>query len=237
MTRNIGKQRIICLIPARKGSKRIKNKNLRNINGKPLIYYACNAANIKEINKIYLATSSEKIINKSKNYKNVKIFYRSKDSEKDNASTEYLIKEFIKKNTDFDIIILLQCTNIFITKKYLKNAINKFLAKKYDSMLSVVQSNHFLWKLTINDNIKPLSYNPKKRPRSQFLKNNFIENGSFYIFKKIGFLKNNCRLFGKIGHYVMSAESIHEIDTYHDLKIVKKIKNKKKQKLYADDSL
>ena len=162
MTKNIGKKRIACLIPARKGSKRIKNKNLKNINGKPLIHYACNAANIKEINKVYLATSSEKIINKSKNYKNVEIFYRSKSSEKDNASTEYLIKEFIKKKTNFDIIILLQCTNIFITKKYLKNAINKFLARNYDSMLSVVQSNHFLWKVAINDTIKPLSYNPKK---------------------------------------------------------------------------
>lgn len=225
MTKNIGKNRIICLIPARKGSKRIKDKNLKNINGKPLIYYACNAANISEINKIYLATSSEKIVSKSKNYGNVKIFYRTKNSEKDKASTENLIKEFINKNSNFDIMILLQCTNIFIKKKSLKNAINKFLAKKYDSMLSVVRSNHFLWKSTNNNTITPLNYDPRKRPRSQSLKNNFIENGSFYIFKKKGFLKNNCRLFGKIGYYVMSAESIHEIDTYHDLKIVKKLKN------------
>jgi CMP-N-acetylneuraminic acid synthetase len=226
VTKNIGKHKIICLIPARKGSKRIKDKNLKNINGKPLIYYACNAANIAEIDKIYLATSSEKIIEKSKYYKNVKIFYRTKNSERDDASTEILIKEFIKKNYNFNIMVLLQCTNIFITKKYLKNAINKFLKKNYDSMLSVVKSNHFLWKSTNGDLIKPLNYNPQKRPRSQSLKDNFVENGSFYIFKIKGFLKNNCRLFGKIGHYAMSKESIHEIDNYQDLEIVKRIKNK-----------
>jgi CMP-N,N'-diacetyllegionaminic acid synthase len=230
VTKNIGKNRIVCLIPARNGSKRIKNKNLKKVNSKPLIYYACNAANIVEIYKIYLATSSTKIIEKSKNYKNIKIFYRTKNSEKDKASTENLIKEFIKTNSNFDIMILLQCTNIFITKKCLKKAIKKFLKKKFDSMLSVVKSNHFLWELKKKGIVKPLNYNPKKRPRSQSLKHNFIENGSFYIFKKKGFLKNNCRLFGKIGHYVMSKESIHEIDTHEDLKIIKKLKIVKKYK-------
>lgn len=187
MTRNIGKKKIICLIPARKGSKRIQDKNLKKINGKPLIYYAYNAANISKINKVYLATTSEKIIKTSKRFKNLEIFYRTRNSEKDNSTTEKLIKEFIKKVSNFDVLILLQCTNIFITKEVLKKAINKFLINKYDSMLSVVKSNHFLWKITNQNNVKPLNYNPKKRPRSQNLKNNLAENGSFYIFKKNGF--------------------------------------------------
>lgn len=224
MIRNIGKKKIICLIPARKGSKRIKDKNLKKINGKPLIYYAYNAANISKINKIYLATTSKKIIKTSKRLKNLEIFYRSRKSEKDNSTAEKLIKEFIKEISNFDVLILLQCTNIFITKEDLKKAINKFLVNKYDSMLSVVKSNHFLWKITNKKNIKPLNYNPKKRPRSQNFKKNLAENGSFYIFKKNGFLKNNCRLFGKIGYYIMKKESAHEIDTNEDLKIIKKLK-------------
>jgi CMP-N,N'-diacetyllegionaminic acid synthase len=222
--KNTGKDKIICLIPARKGSKRIQDKNLKKINGKPLIYYAYNAAKISKINKIYLATTSEKIIRTSKKYKNFEIFYRSRNTEKDNSTTEKLIREFINKNSDFDIMILLQCTNIFITKKDLKKAINKFLINKYDSMLSVVKTNHFLWKITNKINAKPINYNPKKRPRSQNLKNNLAENGSFYIFKKNGFLKNNCRLFGSIGYYIMNKESNHEIDTNEDLKIVKRLK-------------
>lgn len=224
MTKNIGNNKIVCLIPARKGSKRIQDKNLKKINGKPLIYYAFNAANISKINKVYLATTSEKIIKKTKKYKNLEIFYRSKDSEKDTATTEKLIKEFINKIFDFDILILLQCTNIFISQGDLKKAINKFIVNKYDSMLSVVKSNHFFWKIKNTISAEPLNYDPKKRPRSQNLKSCLIENGSFYIFKKNGFLKNNCRLFGNIGYYVMNKISIHEIDTYEDLKIVKKLK-------------
>jgi len=224
VTKNIGNNKIVCLIPARKGSKRIQDKNLKKVNGKPLIYYAFNAANISKINKIYLATTSEKIIKKTKKYKNLEIFYRSKNTEKDTATTEKLIKEFIKKIFDFDIMILLQCTNIFITQEDLKKAINKFIVNKYDSMLSVVKSNHFFWKIKNTINAEPLNYDPKKRPRSQNLRSYLIENGSFYIFKKNGFLKNNCRLFGNIGYYMMNKISIHEIDTYEDLKIVKKLK-------------
>jgi len=224
VTKNIGKKKIICLIPARKGSKRIKDKNLKKINGKPLVYYAYNAAKISKINKIYLATTSKKIIKISKKYKNLEIFYRSRNSERDGSTTEKLIKEFIKKISNFDVMILLQCTNIFIIKEDLKKAINKFLVNKYDSMLSVVKSNHFLWKITNKNIVKPLNYNPKKRPRSQNLKKNLAENGSFYIFKKDGFLENNCRLFGNIGYYIMNKKSIHEIDTNEDLQIVRKLK-------------
>ena len=52
----------ICLIPARKGSKRIKNKNIKNFNGKPIIYYSIKAAlNSKLFDKIVVSTDSEKI--------------------------------------------------------------------------------------------------------------------------------------------------------------------------------
>ena len=58
---------------------------------------------------------------------------------------------------------------------------------------------------------------------SQSLKGYYVENGSFYIFYKKKFLKFKNRLHGKIGVYEMPAESIHEIDTKEDLRIVKKL--------------
>ena len=58
---------------------------------------------------------------------------------------------------------------------------------------------------------------------SQSLKGYYVENGSFYIFYKDKFLKYKNRLHGKIGVYKMPVESIHEIDTKEDLRIVKKL--------------
>ena len=54
----------ICLIPARSGSKRIKNKNIKNFFGKPIISYAIKTAiNSKLFDKIFVSTDSEKIAN------------------------------------------------------------------------------------------------------------------------------------------------------------------------------
>ena len=60
----------ICIIPARSGSKRIKNKNIINFFGKPLIYWSILAAKKSRLfSKIYISTDSKKIINLTKKYK------------------------------------------------------------------------------------------------------------------------------------------------------------------------
>ena len=55
----------------------------------------------------------------------------------------------------------------------------------------------------------------------QQINKSFLENGSFYIFDKKKFLQNNCRLFGKIGIYLMKKISSFQIDDFEDVEIVK----------------
>ena len=69
----------------------------------------------------------------------------------------------------------------------------------------------------------PKNYKITKRPRSQNINDYYLENGSFYIYKKNSFLKNKNRLGGKIGIYRMKKESIFELDDYNDLEIIKKL--------------
>lgn len=220
----VNKKIIYCLIPARGGSKRIKNKNIVKIKNKPLINYSLSAANKSGlINKIFVATNSKeisKIVSKFKS-KKIEIIKRSKRSEKDNSKTEILINEFLRKKS-CDVLVLLQTTNIFISSKYLNDAIKKFLKNKFDSMLSVVNFDKFIWKKN-KKNILPINYNPNNRPRSQNFKNQFVENGSFYIFKSKSFFNSKNRISGKVGYFNMGKESVFEIDNNDDLKIVKKI--------------
>ena len=88
-------------------------------------------------------------------------------------------------------------------------------------MLSVVESNKFIWKN--KKIIRPINYNIFNRPMSQNIQNYLIENGSFYIFNVKSFIKYKNRLHGKIGFYKMSKESQFEIDDLDDLKIIKKL--------------
>ena len=218
------KNKIACFIAARSGSKRIKNKNLIKIGNKDtLIKFVCkNISTSKKIDDFFIGTDKKKIFNGIGNLKKkFNFFKRSKKSASDTAPVELVVKEFLKKNQNYNIIILVQLTNPFIKSKYIDDAINNFLRNKYDSLLSVSKTKHFLWKF--NKSAKSINYNFKKRPRTQKFKSYFIENGSFYIFYKKNFLKFNNRLYGKIGYYIMPKVSQFEIDDKEDLKIVKKL--------------
>lgn len=216
-------KKIIGIIPARSGSKRIKNKNLTKIKSTPLINFislAINRSNL--IQNFYVATDKKVIFNAIKNKEKFIFYKRSKQSATDESKTEEVILEFIKKNKKIcDVIVLIQITNPFINYRILDKAIKKFLKEKYDSMLSVSESNKFLWikkKFT-----KPINYNYKKRPMTQNLNGYLVENGSFYIFNTKSFLKFKNRLHGKIGYYKMSKISEFEIDDKEDLEIIKKL--------------
>ena len=218
--------KITCIIPARSGSKRIKNKNIIKFKKTNLLKFVIKKIiNSKIINKFVLASDSSLYYSRLDNLKNKVIFFqRGKSSSKDNSSSESVIIEYLKKTKDdSDILILLQVTNPFITKNQLDSAISEFISHDYDSMLSGVKSKHFFWKNKVNS--KSINYNYKKRLRSQNFNENFIENGSFYIFYKKNFLKYKNRLHGKIGIYEMPIESIHELDDVNDLRIIKKLLN------------
>ena len=123
---------IYCLIPARRGSKRIKNKNLILLNGKPLITISVESAlRTKLINKTFVSTNDEKIIKKVN--KKAFIIKRPNNISKDNSTTEQAVSHFInylKKNKIIlpDLIVLLQCTSPFREKRY--SSINTAFDKK-----------------------------------------------------------------------------------------------------------
>ena len=216
---------IICIIPARGGSKRIKNKNILKLNSIPLINLVIKKIyKSKLINKIMIFSNDQNItkcVSELNLNQKISTYSRSKKSEKDEASTEVLLKE-ISLKFNFDIAVLLQITNPFITAKIIDKALTMFIKDGYDSMLSAVPMRSFIWEKKKNTAI-PKNYKITKRPRSQNINDYYLENGSFYIYKKNSFLKNKNRLGGKIGIYEMKKESIFELDDYNDLEIIKKL--------------
>jgi N-acylneuraminate cytidylyltransferase len=131
-----------------------------------------------------------------------------------------------KKNIFFDTILGIQPTSPIRGKNDFDKAINIYDKKNCDSLFSSsIIKDYFVWKK--NKNLFIPNYNYKKRKPRQQIKEQFLENGSFYIFDKIKFKRYKCRLFGKIGTYVQNFYKNFQVDEPDDFHIVESIlKNK-----------
>lgn len=125
--------KIIGIIPARAGSKGVKNKNIVNVNGKPLIYYTIQAAKQSKLKNFVVSSDSIKILNIVKKYGINKLHLRPKkfslDSTRSIELFKYLRKE-LEKYYSFDAIMILQPTSPMRRSVDINKAINLFKKKK-----------------------------------------------------------------------------------------------------------
>ena len=212
---------IMAIIPARGGSKGIPLKNLKLLNGKPLIDYSINSSiKSKFITRTIVSSDHAKILKKAEKL-GAEIIKRPKNLSTDSSQLEPVIDHclnYLKRKENYipNIIILLQNTSPLRTKKHIDDALSIFLDSNFDSMISCYSSHYFLWNLKKNILI-PQNYNPKNRPNRQQMNNQFIENGAIYITKYNAFKKSHCRISGRIGLFKMQQKVSIDIDTKYDL--------------------
>jgi N-acylneuraminate cytidylyltransferase len=204
---------IIAFIPARGGSKSIPEKNSKIFCGKPLIYWILQELQKSNVDKIVVATDSEKIksVVNSFNFSKVKVYDRSKENAQDTSSTEAVILEYISSAnlSDEDIFMLVQATSPFTQTSHFNEGLELF--KKYDSVLSCCESKRFSWK-----NGEALNYDIYNRPRRQDFQGTLIENGAFYISSVSSIKQSKNRISGNIGIYEMPEYTYTEIDEIED---------------------
>jgi CMP-N-acetylneuraminic acid synthetase len=220
----INNLKISVLIPARGGSKSIPYKNIKDIAGKPLIYWTCFAAkNSKYIDEVYVSTEDEKIKKTVPGFDmGIRVIDRPDEFAQDTSSTESVMLHFME-NVGFDLLVTIQATTPFTTSEDLDTAIEKFIKEGYDSMLTGVSFRKFYW----TKDGKPLNYDYLKRPRRQDWDGTITENGAFYITKREILDKYKNRLGGKIGVYEMSEDKAIDIDEPSDWESASEILLKK----------
>lgn len=216
-------KRILAIIPARGGSKGIKNKNIRLLNKKPLITYSIDVAKLcSYIDYILVTTDSEKIADISKTAGASVPFIRPEYLASDNAKTiDVLIHaiEVLKSmNMTFDYVVLLQPTQPLRLKKHLDEAIEQIVDFGCDSLVSVceVSENPILMR-TIDESGKLsriLSFNSTIR-RQDFPKF-YKVNGSIYINKIDKKFNKNTSLNDNEYAYLMPKEYSVDIDEEKD---------------------
>jgi CMP-N-acetylneuraminic acid synthetase len=227
---------IIAIIPARSGSKSIKNKNLKKINGKSLLTLAIEISKkIKKINKIFVSTDSYKIANEAiKN--NIEVpFLRSKINAKDSSSISKVLIEVIKKlkkkyKLNYNIVLLIEPTSPLRTIQNIEGAIKKFLKNNYNALWTISQTNkdyHPLKQLVIKkNNINFYETKGAQVYARQQLKNTFYRNGVCYLIKTAALLKYKNLMCPSTGYYLCNDINI-SIDTHEELEYAKKHFKKK----------
>jgi len=214
----------ICIIPARSGSKRIKNKNIQKIDNVPLIGITIKIAKKSGLFKrIIVSTDCPKIASIAKKYGAEVPFLRDKKLSNDYASTFSVLKNFIKKLKIIDeYFFCIYPTAIMLKKKYLVEAYLKIKKKNFDGLIAVKKfdSNpHRGFKVKKN---KLININTKfYRARSQDLPKLYHDTGTFYIFKTIKYLLSDQKLMKKTTYYELDLFSGIDINTTEDLKFAK----------------
>lgn len=221
-------KRIIAIIPARGGSKGIKNKNIVKVNGLPLIGYTINAAkNSKYIDKIIVSTDSLKIKKEVEKLGINVPFLRPKKISTDSSKSIDVIIHIIEKmrmaEEMFDYIIFLQPTSPLRNTSHIDQAVEMLLNSNYNSLVSVTktQENPVLFRTKDNKNIlKPL-INSRSDIRRQDFTEYYKVNGAIYINKWNQINKSTSLNDNEIG-YLMDTYHSLDIDTYDDLEKLKK---------------
>ena len=216
-------QNIVAIIPARGGSKGIQKKNLINFCGKPLISWTVNQALFtKSISTVWVTSDSEEILNVAKKL-GANTISRPKSLSSDTSTTESTWKHALKiieeKTGSVDMVIGLQPTSPIRESKDIEKAIQIFKKSKSDSLFSATEIGDFyIWQKK-KQKLTSLNYDYENRGRRQDNTKQYVENGSFYIFKPQTLKKFNNRLGGKIEISLMEFWKSFEIDSFEDLEL------------------
>ena len=232
-------RKIFFHIGARKNSQGVKNKNIKLINGKPLIQWSIEQAKkIKKNSKIIVSSDSKKILNLSKKLKVDFLILRPKNLSSSKISKIYVWKHSVnymlkkKLMDENDIFIDLDCTCPIRDINDIKLMIKKFnkfnkLRKKFDGIISITEARknpYFNLVEKNKNNHLELSKKLKKNiVRRQDCPNVFEHVASIYVLKPLFILKKNFLMHGKLyGHLIKNFTGL-DIDNKFDFKIVKYI--------------
>ena len=227
--------KILVIIPARGGSKGIKDKNIINICGKPLIQYSIDPSlELKKlglVDKVIVSTDNYEIAEISKKLGVEVPFLRPDNISGDEAkSIDFIlhaINFYEKLNIQFDSILLLQPTSPLRDVTLLKDAIRLFEANNSDSLISCYNEEYIndlvMYKSVNSSYLEPLNNNHNKGLRRQDHGNVFVRNGAIYL-TKVSYIKETHQIISDKPLLIeMKKSQSINVDSLEDVEILKRI--------------
>jgi CMP-N-acetylneuraminic acid synthetase len=229
------KKKILAIIPARGGSKRLKQKNILTLDEKPLIAYSIEAANAsKYVDRVILSSEDERIIKVAKEWGAEVPFVRPQELAQDHTRSIDVVTHALQTLEDnYDAVILLQPTSPLRTTKDIDNAIEDFYSKEATSIIGVCEMEHSpIWANTLDESMSMEGFLDDKynNSRSQDLPPYYRINGAFYMSKVDSVLENETFFVKKnIYAYLMSQEDSVDIDTKLDFIVAQAILKERRE--------
>lgn len=221
---------ILCTICARGGSKGVKNKNIKELNGKPLIAYTIEQAKSSGLfEHIVISTDSDDIANVAKQYGAEVFFKRSEEMASDTAGKLDVIKDAFKRseeyyNRTFDYLIDLDATAPLRIVEDIINSFKQFKQNDNDNLITAMPSRRSPYFNLVEQDKDGKVYLSKKLDgavvRRQDAPKSYDMNASIYIWKRDIILNEGSLFLEKTGLYVMPEERSIDIDNELDFKFV-----------------
>lgn len=221
---------ILCTICARGGSKGVKNKNIKELNGKPLIAYTIEQAKASGLfEHIVISTDSDDIANIAKQYGAEVFFKRSSEMASDTAGKLDVIKDAFERseeyyNRTFDYLIDLDATAPLRIVEDIIKSFKQFKENDNDNLITAMPSRRSPYFNLVEQDKDGKVYLSKKLDsavvRRQDAPKSYDMNASIYIWKRDIILNENSIFLEKTGLYVMPEERSIDIDNELDFKFV-----------------
>lgn len=220
---------ILVVIPARGGSKGIPRKNLRNLAGKPLLFYVASLLKRSKFDlDVYLSSEDREILGLGKKL-GLKTHLRDLSIAGDAVTLDPVIYNCLQyaekiENKKYDLVVTMQPTSPLLSVESLDNALTEIINnQELETILSASDTTALSW--TKNED----SYLPlyKKRLNRQYLEPTYTETGGFFISRRDIITENN-RIGSNVSLYLLDDSESIDIDTFQDWAICEYILKKKK---------
>ncbi len=209
--------KILVVIPARGGSKGIPRKNLRLLNGKPLIYYAIKTASASKFSPdVYVSSDDDEILHTAQQF-GAKIHRRDPSIADDRTTLDPVIHacyEYAKKREakEYDLIVTMQPTSPLLKPHSLDRAIERIVeTPSIETVIAAKDDTHLSWRREEGRYLP----NYTERVNRQYLTPTFTETGAFFITRREIVTPDN-RIGKHVDLYVLDDGEEIDIDTYAD---------------------
>ncbi|HET7761592.1 MAG TPA: acylneuraminate cytidylyltransferase family protein [Phycicoccus sp.] len=220
--------RILCVVPARGGSKGVPGKNLRTVAGKPLLVWTVEQAlAARPALDVVVSTDDEQIAEAARAAGAAVPFLRPPELAQDTTPTEPVVRHALEAaraaGAAPEAVMLLQATSPVRLPGTVDRAVAEFEATGVDSLVGVVPQAPFLW----TPGQRPTAaYDVTARPRRQDLTPEamrYRETGSLYLTRSWVYDELDNRIGGRVGLFVMDEVEGSDVDTELDLLVAEQI--------------
>lgn len=207
-------QRVTALLPLKYNSERVKGKNFREFNGKPLFHWILNTLlSVPEIDQVVINTDAREVLKEKGLPESNRILIRDRKPEicGDFVSMNLILKDDIE-NVPSDIYLMTHTTNPLLKRETVLGCLESYTKALQEGRADSVFTVNKMQTRFYREDASPVNHDPNNLVRTQDLEPWFEENSNLYVFSRESFAKTNARIGAKPKLFVMNKLESVDID-------------------------